>query len=148
MTGQELLGDFTVHASRSHLVTSGDSYNIAGEEVTSWERLWPTLALHFKIKGVGPDDKGGEKIDDIGNWIIEHIDQVNAMEQRYTLKRGFLLKMPWRYLDWTLKASVNREVDVTRAKSTGFDTSETPERSFLKAWSKMRVARLLPPNPE
>lgn len=143
MTGQELLGDFTVHASTSDQVKSGSAYNIAGEKVTSWRELWPALASLFKIEGVGPDDESGEKIDDVGDWIIEHIDKVSALEKAHGVKREFLLKMPWRYLDWTLQASVNREADVTLAKSTGFDVSETPEASFVKAWSKMKLAPLL-----
>jgi hypothetical protein len=142
MTGQDVLGDFTVHASISSQVQSGNAYNIADEKVTSWEHLWPALAGYFKIEGVGPDDESGEKIEVIGDWIIEHIDQLSAVEERYGMKRDLLLKVPWRYLDWTVKASVSRQIDVTRAKNTGFNVSETPEMSFVKVWSKMKLAAL------
>lgn len=143
-TGQDLLGDFAARLSEANgSLAAGDAFNIAHADVTSWSRLWPQLARHWGLRGVGPGGAATGRVD-VQDWVLSNAQEVRAWEAMHGLQANRLLRIPWRYFEWALNMRTSREMDLTRAAGVGYDADSTHLDSFKTAWERLQVAKYLP----
>nr|AFK23380.1 progesterone 5-beta-reductase-like protein [Cordyceps militaris] len=140
-TGEELLGDFAVRLSEAKgTLSSGEAFNIAHSDVTSWSQLWPQLAQYWGLRGVGPSDV---KVD-VQDWVISNVQGVREWEQMHRLQPNRLLKIPWRYFEWAVNMRTSRQMDLARAGTVGYEAESTHLDSFKAAWERLQLAKCLP----
>lgn len=163
-TSQDILGDFTIYISMQGAKTAGLSFNIADNDGVTWESTWNGICSYFGLKGVGPD----ETVDQVQGeqWIMRLRPQWAEWEQHHGLRQGTVENAPWEFftiilyvflliemlvLDLTnymplrgYYSEVNRNLDLTRTRSMGWNRTYDAVQSYHDSFDRLRDAKMLP----
>ncbi|KAE8146976.1 hypothetical protein BDV25DRAFT_169498 [Aspergillus avenaceus] len=143
-SNQDIIARFSIYASlQPREKVHARAFNIAdGATPVSWSQRWPILAAYFGLEGVGPDSSAVHPTEYIErNW--ERIEQLCH-------ERGLKGDVIYKSMHNTgsrmgsLKLmDFDRPLDLTRARTLGFDEELDTASSWYRAFDRVRKAQIM-----
>lgn len=142
-TFQDILSRMEIYAALNpERCSNGGSFNIADGKTISWAQVWPKLCEHFGLVGSGPaaDAVTMEK------FAKEHKDAWLRLAEQHQLNKDLVDEQGWDHTHFMLvQFDFDRQYDLSKARSVGFEEEINTVEGYIKAWDRMRAAKLLPP---
>ncbi|CAG8955704.1 hypothetical protein HYFRA_00010970 [Hymenoscyphus fraxineus] len=132
-TSQDILANFHIFAT----------INVADEDFTTWEKLWPDVCASFSVKGVGPHAKEG-KLNGV-EWVMAQKDKWGTWVESNGLEKGFVENSSWDILGAVFAWMVfDKEYDLTALREVGFMESAPTIEGYIMAFERMEKAKSVP----
>lgn len=142
-TSQGILAKMEIYAA-THIDECGNGgvFNIADGETVTWEHVWPKLCEHFGLVGEGPASDAVSMQDFVNN----NVNAWKKLAQKHGLKEIVVEEQNWPFVHFMLvDFDFDRQYDLTRSREVGFKEETDTADGYVKAWEKMRKAKILPP---
>lgn len=142
-TSQGILARMEIYTA-THIDRCGDGgiFNVADGKTVTWEDVWPKLCDDFGLIGEEP----ASQIKSMEQFVKSHIDVWKKLADKYGLKEDVVEEQNWPFVHFMLvQFDFDRQYDLSRSRRVGFHEVVDTVGSYLKAWEKMRRARILPP---
>ncbi|KAK7049975.1 hypothetical protein VNI00_005406 [Paramarasmius palmivorus] len=133
----EIVAKVSIWASLNRDKTSGQCYNIADQaEPSTMKELWPVLADHFGLKGVGPTgDMDSMKPRE---YIQQHSDVLEKLGIQADQAWGM-----WQMDGIGYYLTFDRQLSLEKVRAAGFQEERDTKNSWIKAVEKMKDMGLL-----
>lgn len=143
-TSQDILAKFHLFASLHPDQVAGKTINVADEEFTTWENLWPEVCAYFGLKGVGPSFAKEGKLNGV-EWVMAQKDNWDAWVDSNGLKQGFVENSSWDILGAVFAWVVfDKQYDLTVSRELGFKESAPTIEGYITAFNRMKEAKIIP----
>lgn len=143
-TSQDILAAFHVYASLNLERVAGKVINVADEDFTTWEILWPEVCAYFGLKGVGPGAAKEGKLNGV-EWVMAQKDNWGAWVEKNGLKEGFVENSSWDVLGAIFAWVVfDKQYDLSVSREVGFEESAPTIKGYLTAFDRMKEAKIIP----
>ncbi|KAJ4398046.1 hypothetical protein N0V91_010511 [Didymella pomorum] len=142
-TSQGILARMEIYAA-THIDQCGDGgvFNIADGKTVAWEHVWPKLCDDFGLISEGP----ASEPESIEQFVKTHISVWKSMAEKYGLKEDAVEEQNWPFVHFMLvQFDFDRQYDLSRSRQVGFNDEIDTVQGYVKAWEKMRRAKILPP---
>jgi hypothetical protein len=142
-TSQGILARMEIYAA-THIDQCGDGgvFNIADGKTVAWEHVWPKLCDDFGLISEGP----ASEPESIEQFVKTHISVWKSMAEKYGLKEDAVEEQNWPFVHFMLvQFDFDRHYDLSRSRQVGFNDEIDTVQGYVKAWEKMRRAKILPP---
>lgn len=142
-TSQGILARMEIYAA-THIDRCGDGgvFNIADSKTVTWEDVWPKLCADFGLIGEGPAS-GSVSME---QFVKTHNVVWKNLAERYGLKEDVIEEQNWPFVHFMLvQFDFDRQYDLSHSRQIGFNEEIDTVGGYVKAWEKMRRAKILPP---
>ena len=120
----------------------GGVFNVADGQTVTWAQVWPRLCEHFGLVGGGPAE-GSVPIE---AFVKQHKQAWADLAKEYDLNANLVEEQGWGHTHFMLvDFDFDRQYDLSRARSVGFDEQIDTAQGYFIAWDRMRAAKILPP---
>ncbi|KAI6894045.1 hypothetical protein KC318_g12208 [Hortaea werneckii] len=143
-TFQDILARMEIHtALHPEICGNGQAFNITdAQKPVTWAELWPKLCEHFGLVGSKPS----ESPQDLGAFVKRHEDVWRAIAKKYGLNEELVAQQGWGHTQYMIvDFDFDRQMDLSKARSVGFEEEIDTAQGYLIAWERMRAAKILPP---
>ncbi|KAH4001645.1 hypothetical protein HBI56_071490 [Parastagonospora nodorum] len=143
-SSSDMIARQTIHLSLDKNTEKGGGYNVADEKTpSSWSAKWPTLCSLFGLEGTGPTPNPPE----MRKFIKDHIDVWHGLEKQHGLQTGHAdserVFPGFEYFLMT-QFDFDRQYDMNKMYSTGFDEERGTKRAWGGVFDRMRKAKIIP----
>lgn len=142
-TSQGILAKMEIYAV-THVEQCGNGgvFNIADGKTVAWENVWPKLCADFGLVGTGP----ASDTVPMEEFVKKNIDAWKKLAEEHGLKEKVIEEQNWPFVHFMLvRFDFDREYDLSRSREVGFKEEIDTADGYVKAWEKMRKAKVLPP---
>lgn len=142
-TAQGILAKFEIYAA-THIEECGNGgvFNIADGKTVTWEHVWPRLCADFGLLGEGPTSETVP----MEEFVRHNIDVWTRVAEKYGLRQQTVEEQNWPFVYFMLvQFNFDRQYDLTRSRKIGFKEEIDTAEGYIKAWDRMRNAKILPP---
>ncbi|KAJ4988909.1 sirq protein [Stagonosporopsis vannaccii] len=142
-TAQGILAKFEIYAATyTKECSNGSVFNIADGKTVTWEQVWPKLCADFGLEGVEP----ASDIVPMETFVKKNIDTWKRLAGEHGLERNTVEEQNWPFVHFMLvQFDFDRQYDLTQSREIGFEEEIETAEGYIKAWEKMRTAKILPP---
>ena len=143
-TFQDILAKMEIHtALHPETCGNGQAFNITdAQKPVTWAEVWPKLCEHFGLVGSEPS----EAPQDLGAFVKRHEDVWRAIAKKYGLNEELVAQQGWGHTQYMIvDFDFDRQMDLSKARSVGFEEEIDTAQGYLIAWERMRAAKILPP---
>lgn len=144
-TFQDILSKLEIFAAlNTEKCGGGRVFNAADGKTVTWADVWPRLADCFGLVGVKPLDE--ENKTTMEAFVFENRDSWLSLAQKYGLRSEVLDETNWKHVHFMLvQFDFDRQYDLTHSREVGFHEEIDTVDGYIKAWTRMREAKILPP---
>jgi hypothetical protein len=143
-TSQDILAKMEIYAA-THIEECGNGgvFNIADGKTVTWEDVWPKLCNNFGLVGEGPASNAVP----MQQFVNDNISVWKKMAEEHGLKKAVVEEQNWSFVHFMLvDFDFDRQYDLTRSRKVGFKEEIDTADGYVKAWERMRKAKILPPS--
>jgi hypothetical protein len=142
-TFQDILAKMEIFAAvNPDKCGDGGVFNVADGQTVTWAQVWPRLCEHFGLVGSGPAD-GSVPMEE---FVKQNKQAWDDLAEKYGLKANLVEEQGWEHTHFMLvDFDFDRQYDLSRARSVGFDEQIDTAEGYFISWDRMRAAKILPP---
>ena len=143
---QDIISKFEIFAAlNKERCGGGEPFNVADGKSVTWAGVWPQLAEHFDLVGVGPVKEESDKVG-IENFVKQHRGVWADIARKHGLREEVLDEQNWAFVHFMLvQYDFDRQYDLSKIRDVGFAEEIETAEGYKIAWERMRRAKILPP---
>ncbi|KAH7052016.1 hypothetical protein B0J12DRAFT_710262 [Macrophomina phaseolina] len=143
-TFQDILSKMEIYAALNpDKCGGGGVFNVADGKAAAWAEVWPRLAEHFGIIGTGPATGTDKK--SMEEFVKENRAAWSALAKKHGIKEEIVDQQGWGHTHFMLvDFDFDRQYDLSRSREVGFSEEIDTVEGYIKAWERMRDAKILP----
>ncbi|KAL6864635.1 hypothetical protein J3F83DRAFT_147094 [Trichoderma novae-zelandiae] len=143
--GQTTLARAHIFASGLKEAPNGEIYNVGDSPATTgnnWAEKWASICDMFGLEGAPPEETAGFSV---AAYMAQHRDDWESFEAHHGLMPGIVQKTSWEFMDVLTSLPVfDRQYDLTKARSAGFESRSDVLKNYEEAFGLMRAAKMIP----
>ena len=126
-------------------IQSGESFNCANGDLTTWEKKWPGVCAWFGLKSVGPK-ADGQAVEGFGDFAKSKEDTWEKLVKQKGLRSsGMVQKFGWGFLEAiTVHADFDRQYDLSKGNNSGFNETIDTTESYRVSFERLKEAKMIP----
>lgn len=143
--GSDMIAKQTIYLSlHPKTCGKGEAFNVSSSpKYETWETKWPQLCDYFGLRGTPPSDKARE----VRSYINDQMPAWKKMEQNYGLRNDIAqseLTVPGFEILHLRLADFDRQYDMSKIQSEGFDEEYSCMETWGQTFDRMRRAKFIP----